>query len=226
MNIEAFLLCDCATDSQGKLNVLGAFDSIYVKQVPAVHHSCAIAARIRFSKIEQGPHKIRINVIDQDGREVAPRLEDEISVKVPDDTDSSCPTTENTESTWRSITASRALCLLTSGKCRIRIDRRYRPRYYIYRLPLLPRTHCILSAVYVIAPSINISGHPPRSAQKNRSPHRSAGPELLVQTQQFSLRLRPELLLKPGIRKLGKVTEVNLVVDRCTRVAWVFDTHA
>jgi len=88
MNIEAFLLCDCATDSSGKLNVLGAFDSIYVKKVPAVHHSCAIAARIRFSKIEQGPHSIRINVIDQDGREVAPRLEDEISVKVPDDTDS------------------------------------------------------------------------------------------------------------------------------------------
>jgi hypothetical protein len=88
MNIEAFLLCDCATDSSGKLNVLGAFDNIYVKKVPAAHHSCAITARIRFSKIEQGSHKIRINVIDQDGREVAPRLEDEISVKVPDDADS------------------------------------------------------------------------------------------------------------------------------------------
>ena len=28
MNIEAFLLCDAATDSAGKLNVLGAFDQL------------------------------------------------------------------------------------------------------------------------------------------------------------------------------------------------------
>ncbi|UCE98961.1 MAG: hypothetical protein JSV82_07205 [Planctomycetota bacterium] len=89
MNIEAFLLCDCATDSQGKLNVLGAFDSIYAKQVPVVYPACTIAARIRFSKIEEGQHSIRINVIDEDGREVAPRLENKISVKAPDGVDSS-----------------------------------------------------------------------------------------------------------------------------------------
>lgn len=89
MNIEAFLLCDCATDNRGKLNVLGAFDSIYVKQVPAVHPACTIAARIRFSKIEQGQHQIKINVIDQDGRDIVPRLEDKISVKVADNVDSS-----------------------------------------------------------------------------------------------------------------------------------------
>jgi len=89
MNIEAFLLCDCATDSGGKLNVLGAFDSIYVRQLPAVHPACTIAARIRFSKIEQGQHSIRINVIDQDGKDIAPRLEDKISVNIPDNVDSS-----------------------------------------------------------------------------------------------------------------------------------------
>ena len=65
------------------------FDSIYVRQLPAVHPACTIAARIRFSRIEQGRHSIRINVIDQDGRDIAPRLEDTISVKVPDNLDSS-----------------------------------------------------------------------------------------------------------------------------------------
>ena len=29
MEVEAFLLCDCATDQQGKLNILGAFDRLY-----------------------------------------------------------------------------------------------------------------------------------------------------------------------------------------------------
>ena len=82
MNIEAFLLCDCATESGGKLNVLGAFDSIFVKQMPAVHPACTIAARIRFQKIEEGEHKIRVNVIDEDGKAIVPRLDGNISVKV------------------------------------------------------------------------------------------------------------------------------------------------
>ena len=50
MNIEAFLLCDAATDQLGKLNILGAFDNIFTKKVPFVHPACTIVARIRFEK--------------------------------------------------------------------------------------------------------------------------------------------------------------------------------
>ena len=89
MNIEAFLLCDCATQGQGKLNVLGAFDSIYAAKVPAMHPACTIAARIRFSNVEQGDHKIRINVIDDDGSPIGPDLEKTISVRVPQNDNSS-----------------------------------------------------------------------------------------------------------------------------------------
>ncbi len=89
MDIEAFLLCDCATQDHGKLNVLGAFDKIYAEQMPAVHPACTIVARIRFSKIEQGEHKIKINVIDEDGKAIGPKLEDTISIKVGDKEDSS-----------------------------------------------------------------------------------------------------------------------------------------
>ncbi|MHC4882477.1 MAG: DUF6941 family protein, partial [Planctomycetota bacterium] len=32
--MEAFLLCDAATDQNGKLNVLGAFDNIFAKETP------------------------------------------------------------------------------------------------------------------------------------------------------------------------------------------------
>ena len=89
MNIEAFLLCDCATDQRGKLNVLGAFDSTYARKMPIVYPACTVAARIRFEKIEEGDHKVRIDVVDQDGKAIVPRLDANISVKVRADAGSS-----------------------------------------------------------------------------------------------------------------------------------------
>ena len=89
VNIEAFLLCDAATDQQGKLNVLGAFDTIWTKKLPAMHPACAIAARIRFAKIEDGNHSVKILIIDQDGRNIGPKLEGSISVKAVPNLDSS-----------------------------------------------------------------------------------------------------------------------------------------
>lgn len=82
MNIEAFLLCDAATDQQGKLNVLGAFDNIFVKETPVHYRGCSIAARLRFSKIEAGQHAVRIFIIDVDGNAVGPKLEGNISVRM------------------------------------------------------------------------------------------------------------------------------------------------
>ncbi|MHC4396042.1 MAG: DUF6941 family protein [Planctomycetota bacterium] len=84
MEIEAFLLCDCATQGQGKLNVLGAFDRIYSPKIPAVHPACTIAARIRFTAFEEGSHRIKINVVDADGNKAGPELEDNITVRVGD----------------------------------------------------------------------------------------------------------------------------------------------
>jgi hypothetical protein len=66
-----------------------AFDKIYAEKMPAVHPACTIVARIRFSKIEQGEHKIKIKVIDEDGKAIGPELEDTISIKVGDKEDSS-----------------------------------------------------------------------------------------------------------------------------------------
>jgi hypothetical protein len=88
MEIEAFLLCDCATVSGGKLNVLGAFDIIWAKQMPAVHPACAVVTRARFSKIEEGAHDVRITIIDEDGNIVGPDLKDSISIQMPPNEDS------------------------------------------------------------------------------------------------------------------------------------------
>lgn len=89
MKIEAFLLCDAATDQRGRLNVLGAFADIYAKQVPFKYPACAIVSRIRFEKIEEGEHKIRLTIIDQDGKFIGPKPEGKLVIKTSPHRDSS-----------------------------------------------------------------------------------------------------------------------------------------
>ncbi len=88
MEIEAFLLCDAATQGQGKLNVLGAFDSIFAKKMPVILPSCSITTRIRFEKIEDGDHPVKIHIINQDGKNIGPKLEGRVSVKTGPRSDS------------------------------------------------------------------------------------------------------------------------------------------
>ena len=75
MNVEAFLLGDAATDSVGKLNVLGAFDALNVQNFPFVLPHCSVAVRMRLQRIEQGSHKLTIHFIDDDGKFVIPPLD-------------------------------------------------------------------------------------------------------------------------------------------------------
>jgi hypothetical protein len=84
MKIEMFVLCDAATEYAGKLNILGTFDSIHARQVPAVHPQCAVAIRLRFDWTERGEHKIRVNMIDADGRQIIPSLDAGLHVRLPD----------------------------------------------------------------------------------------------------------------------------------------------
>ena len=46
MELISASLCDFASDYQGKLCVLGAFDTIGAKQYPAVHPQCSVALRL------------------------------------------------------------------------------------------------------------------------------------------------------------------------------------
>ncbi len=80
MDIEIFTLCDAATDYSGRLNILGAFDTIYANSFPATHPQCSVALRIRFSKIEEGPHKVKVNFVDEDGRAIIPPFNLDIDV--------------------------------------------------------------------------------------------------------------------------------------------------
>lgn len=88
MKIEMFVLCDAATDQMGKMNILGTFDSIHARQAPVVHPLCAVAMRLRFERSERGDHRIRLNIIDADGRSIAPPLEAGLQVRFPDESPS------------------------------------------------------------------------------------------------------------------------------------------
>lgn len=89
MNIEVIALCDAATESQGKLNILGTFDTIYAQKLPVVWSHCAVALRIRFNQIEKGEHKLKLNLVDEDGKPILPSLETGAKVVFPADFDSS-----------------------------------------------------------------------------------------------------------------------------------------
>jgi len=86
MQIEVFSLCDAATiDAAGKLNVLGAFDTIWSAQIPVVYPQCAIALRLRFDNIEKGEHRVMVNLVDIDGKHVIPTANGAINVVFPNE---------------------------------------------------------------------------------------------------------------------------------------------
>ncbi|HTG45066.1 MAG TPA: hypothetical protein VK633_11100 [Verrucomicrobiae bacterium] len=86
MDIQVAVLCDAATDNNGKLNILGAFDTIFTNQLPATHPQCSIALRMTFSKVEEGTRTMRLSFVDEDGKPVMPGIELPVQVAVPDDT--------------------------------------------------------------------------------------------------------------------------------------------
>ena len=83
MNIQIAALCDAATDYNGKLNLLGTFDTIATSQLPAAHPQCSVALRIVFSRVEEGAHKLRINFVDEDGKLVMPSVDIPVEVTLP-----------------------------------------------------------------------------------------------------------------------------------------------
>jgi hypothetical protein len=90
MEVEVFAVCDAATDSNGKLNMLGAFDRIGGRQFPLVHPHCAIALRMRFDRIEEGNHRVKLSLIDADGSAVIPPIDGNIGIRFPETASSVC----------------------------------------------------------------------------------------------------------------------------------------
>ena len=86
MNIQVAVLCDAATDDHGKLNLLGAFDTIYAPHMPAFHPQCAVALRMTFQAGDEGTRKLALNFINADGHSILQIPEQPVEVALPDDT--------------------------------------------------------------------------------------------------------------------------------------------
>jgi len=84
MYIELFSLCEAATAGGGKLNMLGAFDTIWAKKMPVIYPQCAVALRIRFEGIERGEHKVALNFVDADGKHFIAPLKAGINISFPE----------------------------------------------------------------------------------------------------------------------------------------------
>jgi len=84
MKVEIFTLCDAATtDAGGKLNILGSFDRLGAKEAPVTHPQCALAIKLRFERLEEGPKRIRISFVDSDGKSIMPTLDTTSTVQFP-----------------------------------------------------------------------------------------------------------------------------------------------
>ncbi len=85
MEILVAALCDAATDTVGKLSLLGAFDTINAERMPAIHPQCSIALRIIFQRIEEGAHKLKLNFVDEDGRPIMQSIDIGVEITLPED---------------------------------------------------------------------------------------------------------------------------------------------
>lgn len=73
MNLEIFTLCDAATVQDGKMNILGSFDTLSAARFPSNHASCVIACKLRTTEFEdEHPLDMEMHIIDPDGQSVVP----------------------------------------------------------------------------------------------------------------------------------------------------------
>jgi hypothetical protein len=86
MDIQVATLCDSAMDYNGKLCILGTFDTICSREVPVIHLQCCLALRICFTSGDEGKHRFAISIIDADGNDQLSRpVQAGIEVRFPGD---------------------------------------------------------------------------------------------------------------------------------------------
>jgi hypothetical protein len=72
MEVPIASICDYALNDNGKLLLMGAFDTIYVGRLPAVHPYCSIAFRVLLTNRDPAKNKLQVEVLDPDGTNCIP----------------------------------------------------------------------------------------------------------------------------------------------------------
>ncbi len=74
MDTQVAVICDYAADYQGKLCIQGAFDTLFARQFPVIHPTCALALRLCLTPEDAGDHKLGIAIVDEDGAPLDPKM--------------------------------------------------------------------------------------------------------------------------------------------------------
>lgn len=85
MEIQMAALCDSAADYNGKLCVMGTFDTIVSPGFPFFHPQCSIALRLLFREDDEGVFPVKINIVNEDGQAVVPPIEASLEISIPSD---------------------------------------------------------------------------------------------------------------------------------------------
>ncbi|MDR1986453.1 hypothetical protein Holit_02648 [Hollandina sp. SP2] len=81
MKIELFTFCDFAQENNGKLTIVGTFDTIISRTFPCMHPQLAVVIRIRFDLWEFSNHSFRIETRDLQGEMSMDPITGNIDVK-------------------------------------------------------------------------------------------------------------------------------------------------
>lgn len=68
MELDLAVVADAANVSQeGKLNILGVFDTIWAREFPVRHPAMVFVLRVRTDFTDQGAHRMQVRLMDADG---------------------------------------------------------------------------------------------------------------------------------------------------------------
>ncbi|MGL4648529.1 MAG: DUF6941 family protein [Caldilineaceae bacterium] len=81
MQLEILTFCDAAVEYAGRLNLLGASDTVIAGELPFRYAHCALAMRLRAARIEQGDHTVRVMIINADGEPIL-NVQGQMSVRL------------------------------------------------------------------------------------------------------------------------------------------------
>ncbi len=71
MEVDLAVTADAANVSQeGKLNVLGVFDTIWARKFPFRHAAMVFVLRVRADFTDQGVHRMEVRLMDADGAQL------------------------------------------------------------------------------------------------------------------------------------------------------------
>ncbi len=91
LRVEMFTLCDGATEQEGRISLVGTYESIYAAGFPCVLPQVTVVLRVRFWPQDGGLHAFRLVLTSPDGKSLGVLLDAMASIQsFNDDRSTAC----------------------------------------------------------------------------------------------------------------------------------------